>query len=307
VSRHVSAEVLASLELDAVKPRKAARIRAHVSTCVQCTQLSSEVSAVPRMLASASASYEAMPESLTVRLNSAIATESAQRLAQAPASEAGRRDLPERSSRVRPERHGWQLPGLSVLATRLVAATGALVIVGVGGYEIATNAVGTSNSGTAASSGGAAVLPRSAAPQLSLGPAVHYGPSRASKAIRMVSSNMNFQPAKLAGEAIAAVAAARVHGAVGFNALGAPTATSGANGPAKIPTASSAGAMTGCLDRIAGSQTVLLVEMARYSGRPAMIIVTAANASRSAQVWVVAPTCSGSHPDVLHHLRLSRT
>jgi hypothetical protein len=306
VSRHVSAEVLASLDLDAVKPRKAARIRAHVSTCVQCTQLSSEVSAVPRMLASASASYQAMPENLSVRLDTVIATESAQRLAEAPASEAGRRDLPERS-RVRPERHGWQLPGLSVLATRLVAAAGALVIVGVGGYEIATNAVDTGSSGTAASSSGAAALPRSATPPMSLGPTVHYGPAKASKAIRMVSSNMNFQPSKLAGEAIAAVAAARVHGAVGFNALGPPSATSGANGPAKIPTMSSTGAVAGCLDRIAGKQTVLLVEMAKYSGSPAMIIVTAANASRSAQVWVVAPTCSGSHPDVLHHLRLSRT
>jgi hypothetical protein len=118
---------------------------------------------------------------------------------------------------------------------------------------------------------------------------------------------MNFLPSKLAGEAIAAVAAARVHGAVGFNALGPSSTTSGANGPAKIPTASSAGAITGCLDRVAGNQTVLLVEMAKYSGSPAMIIVTGANASRSAQVWVVAPTCSGSHLDVLHHLRLSRT
>ena len=307
MSRHVSAENLASLDLDALKPRKAARIRAHVATCVQCTQLSSQVSAVPSLLASASVSYQAMPESLSIRLNVAIASESAQRLAHEPASEAGRRDLPDRSSRVRPERHGWQLPGLSVLGTRLVAAAGALVIVGAGGYEIATNVGGASNNGTAASSSGAAGAPRPATSPLSLGPSVHYGLPGASKTIRTVSSNMNFESSKLAAEAITAVAAARVHGGVGFSARGTSGATSGANAPAKVPATSSAGSLTGCLDRIAGKQTLLLVEMARYDGRPAMIIVTAASANRPAQVWVVAPACSASHPDVLDHLKLSRT
>ena len=47
---------------------------------------------------------------------------------------------------------------MSVLGTRLVAAAGALVIVGAGGYAIATNVSG--NAGvTAASSSGSAAAP----------------------------------------------------------------------------------------------------------------------------------------------------
>ena len=198
MSRHVSAEDLASLDLDALKPRKAARIRSHLMTCAQCTQLSSQVSGVSSTLASVSVSYQAMPASLCARLDAVIASESAQRLAEAPAAEAGRRDLPERSNRVRPQRRGWQLPGLSVPATRLVAAAGALVIVGVGGYAIATNVSGPA-SGTAASSSGAAGVPMPATSQLRLGPRVQYGLPRAPKTIRMVSSNMNFQSSKLRG------------------------------------------------------------------------------------------------------------
>jgi hypothetical protein len=307
VSRHVSAENLARLDLDALKPRKAARIRAHLMTCTVCTRLGGQVSAVSSTLASVSVSYPAMPESLCTRLDAAIASESAQRLADAPAAEAGRRDLPERSYRVRPQRRGWQLPGLSVPATRLVAAAGALVIVGVGGYAIATNVSGP-NSGTAASSSGAAALPGSATSQLKLGPRVQYGLPQAPKTIRMVSSNMNFHRSKLAAEAVAAVGAARARGAVGFNSVrGTPATTSGAKTSEKATAPLPASAMPGCLDRIAGGSTVLLVDMARYDGKPAIIIVTAASSAHKAQVWVVAPDCSASHPDVLDHLGLSRT
>jgi len=305
VSRHVSAEDLARLDLDALKPRKATRVRLHLVTCVQCTQLSGEVNSVSTTLASVSVSYQAMPESMCARLDAAIASESAQRLAEAPAGEAGRRDLPERSYRGRLQRRGWQLPGLSVPATRLVAAAGALVIVGVGGYAIATNVSGPA-SGTAASSSGAATVPGPATSPLRLGPRVQYGLPRAPKTIQIISSNMNFQPSKLAAEAVAAVGAARARGAVGFNVHGAPAATSGANTSEKATAPSSASAMPGCLDRIAGNRTVLLVEMARYDGKPATIIVTAPSRAYKAQVWVVAPDCSASHPDVLDHLGLSR-
>jgi hypothetical protein len=309
VSRHVSAEDLASLDLDALKPRKAARIRAHVAVCIQCTQLSSDVGAVSVTLASASVSYQAMPANLSDRLDAALASESAQRLADAPATEAGRRDLPARSDLARPERRGWQLPGMSVLTTRLVAAAGALVIIGVGGYTIATNA-GPSNSGTSASSSGAAAQPRAATPQLSVGAALHYGSPGARKTIPIISSAMNFLPGKLRVQVVAAVQAARLRGAVGFQGVtGAPAATAGAgtNSANKAAGALTSSGLAGCIDHLVGGQTVLLVETARYAGKPATIIVTASSATRSAEVWIVGPACSPAHPDVLGHLRLSRT
>ncbi len=65
------------LDLDGLKPRKAARVRTHVAGCSRCTQLTSQMSAVPTTLASVS--YPAMPEQLTTRLDTALATESANR------------------------------------------------------------------------------------------------------------------------------------------------------------------------------------------------------------------------------------
>ena len=51
------------------------------------------------------------PTSCRARIDTALASESAQRLASAPATEAGRRDLPTRSRRARRAAAGWQLPG----------------------------------------------------------------------------------------------------------------------------------------------------------------------------------------------------
>ncbi len=196
--RHATAEDLASLDLDGLRARKAARVRNHVATCVRCTQLSSQVSAVPTVLASVS--YPSMPSNLTSQLDATLASESSRRLANAPATEADRRDLPERRSRR--SHGGWQLPGMSNLGTRLVAAAGALVLVGVGGYEFATHTGGSVNTTSADSSGSASVP---SARQVSLGPSVQFGQASGTKTIRTVYSAENFTAADLGVQALAAV------------------------------------------------------------------------------------------------------
>lgn len=301
MSRHASAEELASLDLDGLRPRKAAKVRAHVGSCVQCTQLNSEMSAVPAMLADVS--YPPMSANMSARIDTALAAESAQRVATAPASEAHRRDLPERSRRPR---GSWQLPGMSVLGTRLVAAAGALVIVGFGGYEIASHAGNTVAGTSAASSGSAAAPPVS---QMSLGPSVHYGEPTSTRSVNTVSSDTNFTAANLGAQASAAALAAKERGYVGARAATAPAPTANAktaNGGAASSSTSDS-QLASCLDGIAGSQTVVLVEQAKYEGQPATIIMTAQTATRSAEVWAVSPSCSASHPDVLNHVSLSRT
>jgi len=52
---------------------------------------------------------------------------------------------------------------------------------------------------------------------------------------------------------------------------------------------------------------VLLVEEAKYDGKPATIIVTAATGNHRAEVWAVGPSCTATHPDVLAHQSLART
>ena len=49
---------------------------------------------------------------------------------------------------------------------------------------------------------------------------------------------------------------------------------------------------------------MLLVDVARYQGAPATIIVTEA-AGGPEQIWVVGTGCSASRSDVLHHARLT--
>jgi hypothetical protein len=301
--RHASAEDLAGLDLDALRPRKAAKVRRHVSGCDPCTQLSSQVSAVPALLASVP--YPPMPPSVATQLDTALRSESTRRLASAPATEAGRRDLPERRAGKPRVAWQWQLPGMSVVATRLVAAAGALIILGVGGYVITSN-TGSNLGGTAASSSGAAAP---GTQHVSFGPTVEYGQPSATKTIRTVQSTTNFTAANLGAEAEAAVQAAKSEGAVGARPAGpaVPGSTMGANSPSS-PTHSQAlapASLTRCLDAIVGSQPVQLVDSAKFEGQPATIIVTQQTAQRPAEVWVVGPACSASNHDVLAHQTLS--
>jgi hypothetical protein len=299
MTRHASAEDLAGLDLDALKPRKAARVRAHVASCVQCTQLASQVSAVPALLASTP--YPSMPPSLATQLDATLARETAQRVASAPATEAGRRDLPARHARR--SRGRFQLPGIPGIATRLVAAAGALVLVGVGGYEIAAH-VGGGGTGTTASSAGSAALP--SARQLTPGPTVHYGQFSAPKTIQTVHAATNFTRADLGTLAVAAVRAAKLEGAGGTRASApAPTSAGSASNGLSSQAVPQSSSIASCLDGLVGSQPVLLVETAKFDGQPATIIVTGAAAGRSAQVWAVGPDCSASHPDVRAHETLS--
>jgi hypothetical protein len=301
MSRHASAEELASLDLDGLRPRKAARVRAHLGSCVQCTQLNSEMSAVPAMLAGVS--YPPMSANMSARIDTALAAESAQRLATEPASEAHRRDLPERSGK---RQGSWKLPGMSVLSTRLVAAAGALVIIGFGGYEIAAHA-GSNVAGTSAASNGSATAPNVG--QMSLGPSVQYGEPTSTKSVNTVTSSTNFTSADLGTQAAAAALAAKDRGYVGARATTAPAPTTNANS-SKSDAARGSPAdsqLASCLDAVAGNQTVVLVEQAKFQDQPATIIMTAQSATSSAQVWAVSPSCSASHPDVLDHVTLSHT
>jgi hypothetical protein len=64
-------------------------------------------------------------------------------------------------------------------------------------------------------------------------------------------------------------------------------------------------ALQGCVNRIAAGELVELVEVARFQGSPATIIVTEVPDITPRQVWVVGPGCSASRSDVLRHSELS--
>jgi hypothetical protein len=289
--KHPSADQLASLAVGALRPRKAARIQAHVAHCEQCTRICKQLTAIRVVLASAT--YPPIPDDLSDRIGSAINREARQRLAAMPASEAGRRYLPARLPR--PDAGGgWHLPGLPIAATRLAAAAGAVVIAAAGGYLVAGD-VGTSTRSPSSPLAGAAAPVQ----HVSLGPSVTYGQPEAVDTIRAIESRTNFVAAHLRTEATSAVHAAEVLGAF---AARSPASTAGPlSRRATAPPAGNPSAMrlAGCIGRIAPGRPVLLIDIARYQGKPAAVIVTGASVVSQAEAWVVGSSCSATTADVL--------
>jgi len=324
MNRHATLDELARLGADDLRARKAARIGRHVASCTQCTRVSNQLAGVPALLASAS--FPEMPPNLSARIDSALAAESAQRVAAEPGSEAGRRELPARSGapgRIRsgsgglkPGGSSWRLP---VPATRVLATAAAILVVGVSGYEIAAHAGGGASNSSASGSG--ARVPAPAVSPASLGPQVSYRQAGTENSIRMVTSDTNFRSSTFAEQAAVAVREAKVDGVRaspgpttvngGLSSTAGSAGSSGgfgAHGPS-----SSVSQMSGCIDHVVPTgQVVILVERAKFEGARATIIVTvpawarSTNPPKDAEVWAVGEACSATDSDVLDHVRVAR-
>jgi hypothetical protein len=313
VNRHASVEELARLAADDVKPRKAARIRHHLASCAQCTELNAQLSAVPAILSSVH--FGPMPDKLSARVETALAVEARQRLASEPATEAGRRELPGRSARLgRPrrgvDRVGWRLPGLSVAATRALATAGAIALIGGGGYEIASHSgIGTTT--TASSGAGNTSVPAAEASQ-AVGAPVNYGHGAEARSIATVTSATDFEPSTLVKQVIAAWDAAQVENVHAGLPVHSPFASSSATSSSGLRNFASNHVLTGeslgsCVGQFAApGRTVQLVENARYKNKPATIIVTSsAPSGHASEVWVVGESCSATHMDLLDHVKVA--
>jgi hypothetical protein len=301
MTRHASAEELALLAEGELRRRKAAKVSAHVAVCTQCTQVRAELTAVPAVLSGVP--YPPLPVAVSVQVEAAIRVEVNRRISEAPATEAERGLLPARRRRQRAGavQRGWHLPGLSVPATRLVAAGGAVVLVGGGGYLVASNltsGVGTSSSPSAA--------PPSTNQPMTAGPNVTYGNPGSQHTIHSVSSSMNFVPKQLRAQVLDAYHEAQVKGEAGNVSLGRPGAP--AAGPLQASPqqgnaqASGGGVGTrlaGCMKAVADGRMVLLLDFAKYDGKPAMIVVLGSTGTTQAEVIVTTDGCSATASDVL--------
>ncbi len=310
MKRHASADELADLAAGILRPRKAGKISAHLSGCAFCTDVSNQLANVSSLLATVPVAP--MPANLSSRIESAIAAESAHRLASEPGTEAGRRDLPARDSHPRRSGQGWRVPSLSGPASRLVAAAGALVIIGAGGYEIAAH-IGTASvtSGTSSSPNSAVVAP---AQRLSAGPNISYQQGSHTKSVRTVSSATNFTGPTLGKQAVAALKADQVNvpapssGSVPSSGDRAKASGSFSTAvPTHQQTSSTAQSrqLASCVEHFAAGHKVLLVELARFDGQPATIIVIGATTVGSADVWAVRPTCSAANTQLLDHVTVA--
>jgi len=283
--RHCCAEEIGDLAMSNLPPGKTARVASHLASCAQCRTISGQLDNVSNLLQSVH--YEAMPQYLSARLEVTLAGERASMVARAPATEAGRRDLPVRAARRRWS-GWWPLPVPPQVALHALAAAAAAVVV-IGGYAVISH-LGQSTS---------SLSPSSASPaggHATVGPKVSYGQSQS---IDMIKSNADLVPASLQSQVDATLASKKrlTTGSTGAraNVKAAPNKVSFRSAPPQ---------MDACVTQMAGGQPVTLVEVARYRGAPAWIIAVAADPARPKQVWVVSTRCSGANSHIMGHATL---
>jgi hypothetical protein len=68
--------------------------------------------------------------------------------------------------------------------------------------------------------------------------------------------------------------------------------------------ASSFPQLAGCVRRLAGTQQLRLVDVARYDGQPAVVIVASVTGMAKVRVWVVGTGCSAQGGGVIAQLAM---
>jgi hypothetical protein len=300
---HVSAETMARYRQGDLNQRRTSHIGTHLAGCDRCSALNEDLGGVTTLLASASP--PPMPDDLTARITGAIAAESARRAAgpqTAQPPSASHRRAPRRSRlpRLTPR---FALGGLAAAAALVVVAGGVYKVVGSSGSTSGT----PSSSAPEAAPAGRPATNGPLAQQAASGPALPYRHDGRSGSITAISTGTDFTAAGLGSQVAADV---REYGS-GFTKTGPNAKSPAHSGPASpaampgdqagtfadVPVAS----LRGCVNRIAAGSLVLLVDVARYRGAPATVIVTEAGETGSMQIWVVGTGCSAARSDVLRH------
>ena len=332
---HPDDETIAAFREDLLPARRAARIAAHLAECPRCVEVDAQLAAVTAALARTPA--PPMPASLTARLDAALAAEvaarsaasaspahadSAEGAALAGPAAAGPADRTAAADRTAsPATHAHPGPGTgpehtgpghvgpghagpghtgpgrggpgrragrpragSRLSLRIASVTAAVVVLAGGGYAIARVVSGgqelsTSSSGAAAS-GSAASRPSGSA----LAP--EAAPRAPTEGLPLVASGTTYRAGQLSAQVAAVLKRHPAHGHV--NA--APPAAAGA---AAFPH------LAECVSHVAAGQRPRLVDVARYGGQPAAVIVVPVPGTATVRVSVVGPGCSAQGGDVI--------
>jgi hypothetical protein len=299
VRGHADAETLAAFREELLSRRKGARVSAHLAACSRCAGLDAELTEVSALLTMSTA--PPMPDALTARIEAAIAAEAADRAATAAdgavaaadgnvAVGAGGAGTGPRNSAARPAGG----PGRPRLALRIAAVAAAVVVVAGGGYGVARLLSGSPAATTSAGSGGVAApasrenskapAPPSGALRESAGQAATGG-SPAQPPV--VSSGTNYQPGHLEAQVSAVLTQ---HGEHAAASPGASPANQHAASALPVPA---------CVPHVTGGKRPLLVDVAKYQGRPATIIVIPGTTPGTVRALVVAGACTATTARVL--------
>ena len=319
MTRHIGAEALARYREGDLGSRKSARIRAHLAGCARCMAMDHDLAGVTALLASAPA--PAMPDQVTTRIQAALTVEAA-RMAEAQVTGAGgaghqpgRPRRPAGTARARQSRHAagrdsarrLRLPELrSALARRALGTAAVAAVIAGGIYGFAQLAPSGQSNSTASGSSGAARLGEgvTAGPN---SPVLHYRSGGQLATFTPFSTGTNFQRQRLASQVSSELRSSKrsLPTSGKMNANTSPQAEPAQAG-ASLQHGPSFGGIAvknlqGCVTRIAAGATVRLVDVARYQGKRATIIVVAGGAGGAGgtRVFVVGPGCSASRSDLI--------
>ncbi len=299
MSGHVSTETLATFREELLPRRKARRVAAHLARCAQCAGLDAQLAGLPALLAGAPA--PAMPDVLTARITAALAAEAAARSASSPAGAAGAElaaagaaapaGAGDAGGSGRGRHSRPPARDRSRLTLRIAAATAAVAIVGAGGYGVFRLVSSTGPAAPATASSGvrsnAAAAPSAHLPAQRSGTARSGGEHSAISSApteHVVASGTNYQAGQLTTQVNKVLAHA--------NSPEAPPATT-------QPTPAFGSTVTGCVAHVTGGRRPLLVDHARYEGKPATVIVLPGTHPDTLRVLVAGPDCSATATDLL--------
>ena len=277
-----------------------------------------DLAGVTALLASAPA--PAMPDQVTTRIQAALTAEAA-RMAEAAqvtgAGGAGHQPGQPRprqaagAARARQSRHAagrggarrLRLPELrSPLALRALGTAAVAVVIAGSIYGFAQLASSGQSGSTASGSSGAAGLgaPAAAGPN---SPVLHYRSGGRLASFTPLSTGTNFQQRRLTSQVSSELQNSR-------RSLPTSEKMNASTRPHAAPARASASLhgtsfgfmavndLQACVTRIAAGGTVRLVDLARYRGKPATIVVVAGGTGGT-RVFVVGPSCSGSRSDLI--------
>ena len=298
---HADAETLAAFREELLSRRKAARVSAHLAVCSRCAGLDAQLTEVSALLTASTA--PPMPDALTARIAAAIAAEAAARAATtadhavatadgtvAVGAAGGGTGPHDRAARpARPSR-APSGPGRARLALRVAAVTAAVVVVAGGGYGVARLLTANPESATSAGAGNEAAPAaggHGAASEKTPGGLGAPSAARSAPTARIVSSGTNYQPGQLKTQVSAVLTQHRAgaSAAAGFSQANQPTA--------------SAPPVPACVPHVTGGKRPLLVDLAKYRGRPATVIVIPGATSGTLRALVVAGRCPAATGRVL--------
>jgi hypothetical protein len=322
MTRHIGERTLARFGQGDLSTRRSVRVRAHLTGCARCRELNEDLAGVTTLLADVQT--PPMPEHLSARIQTALAAEAARRAGVTAAASSARtvtdgaaaptsRPSARAPRHERRQAHGRRQPRAfrlsSPLALRTMAAAAAVVVLAGGGYELITHGGGSgasSSTPSGSASGPTANSPaRGEAPLSTAAPQLRYEYAGRQYRVTAVASGTDYAPATLGAQVgqelkqNPASATSRGTGSQLHSSTSVPAA-----GPAPTFGHVPVIMLQGCLTRLAAGQQVLLVDVARYQGKSATVIVTRASAGGPEQVWVVGTGCSRTRSDLFTHVSL---